>query len=160
MTTYTYSPQDVTVLIAAKTIKGYSKDSLISVEPDKAYVTTKRAADGYISRQLNKTGLFKMTISLAQTSDSNDFLGIIMNTDRVLGDSIFPVLINDHSTGSVIFALNAWITKQPAIKFTSGIETREWELALAEPIIVNSGGDQESVFETFVQISAGALPNF
>ena len=69
-----------------------------------------------------------MTISLAQTSVSNDILDQLQRNDANARNSsqLFSITVKDGSGRSVYFAQEAWVSKIPNSQFGSGINMREW----------------------------------
>lgn len=161
MAVYSYSALDVSIVVGSFNITGFASDSFVEIKQAGNYTKTRITADGYISRTLRRVDYFEVDITLAQSSDSNAVLSQILNLDRTTGDLIVPVFIKDHSTGTSIMSLNAWIEKLPDTRYASGLETRKWTLCLASPNLdyMGGGGDQ-GAFSSFISKAAAFIPNF
>jgi ribonuclease HI len=82
--------------------------------------------EGTRAKSNNKSG--KVTITLAQSSDSNAILSGIAALDELSNNGIVPLLIKDNSGLSLYAAETAWIVKQPDSEFGREIGSREWIL--------------------------------
>ncbi|MEM3318264.1 MAG: phage protein, partial [Thermoplasmatales archaeon] len=72
-----------------------------------------------------------LTITLAQTSPSNDVLSGIFNLDKLSNQGIVPILIKDMSGNTVIFSATGWIQSFPDMSFGNEINDRSWIFDLA-----------------------------
>lgn len=128
-----YSPEDVIIVIAGlHTITGFAADSIVRIEKVTKTFTASESSDGQVSRTLRASRLYMVTLTLAQSSESNEVLSWAHNADRITsGRAKFPLLIRDKSGSSVMFSSEAWVTGVPTSQFSTSIETREWEIACA-----------------------------
>ena len=73
-----------------------------------------------------------MTITLAQTSPSNDVLDALALLDENTSTGIVPALVKDNSGRSIHFSALAWIRRVPTSEFGKEISNREWVIDLAD----------------------------
>ena len=128
----TYDPGQVQVLVGGNIISGYADGTFVVVERDEDAYIKHSGTDGDVSRAKtnNKTGT--MTLTLAQTSFSNDILDGIRILDELSNDGVVPVMIKDGSGRTLLFAAEAWVRKMPSSEYGNEITDREWVLDLAK----------------------------
>lgn len=156
---YSYAAEDVHVVIGGMTIEGYNDGSFVTIETPEEIFKTKRTSSGKVVRTRIKNNIYKLTLSLHQTSESNDTLWRLLTLDKKLGDAIFPIFIKDSGSATSILAAQAWICNLPTITYSDGMEVREWELEFtSESISVSGGTDGESFLESAIKLfSSGIL---
>ncbi len=67
-----------------------------------------------------------ITITLAQTSPSNDVLSGFMLLDETKGAGVVPIICKDNSGRSTFFAATGWVQQPPEVEFGKEITEREW----------------------------------
>ena len=83
-----------------------------------------------------------MTLTLKQSSPSNDVLSGFMAIDEASNAGVFPILVKDLSGNSIYFAGQAWVTQYANSTFGKDISDRQWTLSLAEAdIFVGSNSE-------------------
>lgn len=122
----TYDPAMVSISMGGVPISGYAEDSFISVERDEDAFELSVGAngEGTRSKSNNKSGTITMT--LAQSSDSNVILSGFAQADELANSGVFPVLIKDNSGKSLHFAATAWIQKIAPAEYAAASGEREW----------------------------------
>lgn len=155
----TYSPEDVTVVIAGFIhITGFASDTFLNIQKYSDTFTERESSDGVTYRLHKKSDLYKVTLTLAQTSDSNQVLTYIHKVDEVSKAGKFPLIIKDHSGSSLFFASQCWIRSIPDSDFSTEINTREWELSCyGGQFNVAGNYGQSEVYEDVLRIGAGIL---
>ena len=134
----TLSPIDVTVVISQSgfthVVSGYAEDSNIMVERGSDNFEKHVGVDNKTSRiyKADKSGM--ITLSLAQTSVSNDVLDLLQRNDAAARNSsgLFSITVKDASGRSVYHSLEAWVGKVPNSAFGSSMQMREWVIQAAE----------------------------
>ena len=134
----TLSPIDVTVVISqagfTHVVSGYMEDSNITVERGSDSYEKHTGIDNKTSRiyKADKSGM--ITLSLAQTSVSNDVLDLLQRNDAAARNSsgLFSITVKDASGRSVYHSLEAWVGVVPNSTFGSGMQGREWQIQAAE----------------------------
>lgn len=153
MAVSTYSPSDVSVIYGLKHITGFTDGSFISIKRETPLFSHSRAMDGTLALAMQKYSTYTVTLTLAQTSDSNQFLhslqklmmksltkvdsrspfsglsslsGIKTTVSNVI--SKLPFIIRDGSGNSVFFANDVWLSEEPDVTYSAGMEARTWTI--------------------------------
>lgn len=134
MAVKTYSPKDVSVIVAGTIISGFAEDTFVSIERDSDAFTKVVGADGEVSRTASADLSGTITITLLATSASNDILSALAIADQLTLSGEFPVLIKDEFGNSIHTAPSAWIMKQAAKEYGAEIGETEWVLQCSELI--------------------------
>lgn len=124
----TYSPKKVQVIVANQIMTGFAEDSLVEVEKAENDFDKEIGADGEVARTQSADESGSVTISLMQTSASNDILNSLRDTDKASGASPYPVMVKDGSGRTIINMNEAWIKKVPNSKFGKRSGDRVWIL--------------------------------
>ncbi len=139
MTVETYSPKRVELIVAGVPMRGYADGTFINVERSSDAFATNVGADGEVSRthSADKTG--KITLTLQQTSDSNDFLSGLVNVDEITLLGQFPILLKDTNGRTLVESPCAWVDKVANSEFSNELTDREWVISLSEMIAFVGG---------------------
>lgn len=132
----TFAPNDVNVVITqsssgiAHIVSGYSEDSIVNIERNAETFTMYTGADNSSTRIYNANKSATVTLSLAQTSASNDILSLLYNNDAASRNSsgLFSLQISDSSGRSRFFSDDAYIGVVPNAAFANTMQTRDWVL--------------------------------
>lgn len=156
----TYSPEFTDLIISndlvTHIVTNYAEGTFINIEPVSERFVPVYGAKGEAYRAHNPVKAFNLTVTLSQTSHSNDVLATLLNLDRESLDGTFTLTFKD-SSGTTIFTENsAYIGTEPSQSFAGGggIESREWTIHLPNPSY-NIGGNGK--FATEVQANIEAL---
>lgn len=155
-----YSPERVNVVLALMhTVSGFVDGSFITIEKDSPTFTVRESADGVVSRTMNSSMLYTVRLTLAQYAESNEVLSWMHNADLITkGRAKFPMTIKDASGGSTMFAAEAWISTVPTTSFSTGVETREWEIKCATSVNFVAGNyNEDGVLADFMKLGAGMV---
>ena len=93
----TYNPKDVVVILGTEVISGFSEDDMITIKPVGDGITGYYGADGEVARSIDANNSLEVTITLAQTSDSNNTLMNLHLLDKETGGGLAPLSIKDLS---------------------------------------------------------------
>lgn len=128
MAVNTYSPDEVSLIVAGINLSGFGPDTFIVVEREVDTFSKSVGAGGEVARRksANKSGT--ITVTLLQTSDDNTTLSGLALTDEISLSGTFPVIVKDSSGTTVCAAENCWISAYPSVEFAEEIGTREWVL--------------------------------
>jgi hypothetical protein len=132
MAVKTYDPKKVVVSVGGVPISGYADGTFVNISRQNDAFTSVAGADGEVSRAKSNDKRGEMTLTLLQTSLSNDVLSGIAQLDEKSNLGVVPVIVKDISGLSTYFAGSAWIKKMPDSGFGKEIENREWVFELAE----------------------------
>lgn len=127
----TFDPKQVQMIIGGNQIAGFADGEFINVERDENTFSKVVGADGEVSRAKsnNRSGI--LTLTLLQTSASNDILSAIMIADELTNSGIIPIYIKDSLGTSTLFSGEGWVQKPPAFTADKEIGNREWVIDLA-----------------------------
>lgn len=131
MSVFTYAADKVRVVVGGFPLTGFSDGTFITVERDEQAYNKVTGADGVTSRARTGNRAGSITISLQQTSPSNDVLSGFMIADEASDLGVVPVLIKDTSGRTIHATSAAWVRQKPSETFSKNIENREWILDCA-----------------------------
>ena len=139
-TVRTYSPDRVIVLVNGVPLRGFGEDTFVEITPDADLSTKQVGADGEVARSISTNKCCEVTVTLQQTSPSNDFLSTLIEVDALSGGVLFPLTIQDLR-GRTMFAVSqAWISKRPTLTFGREVTNREWSISTGGPSVWIAGG--------------------
>jgi len=121
-----YQPSNVTVVYAGLILTGYDDGTFVSIERNNDMWTLKTGADGYGTRAKSSDKSGRVTLTLLQSSPSNDALSAIALADELSGAGVNPLLVRDGGGRTVASALSAWIVKIPQVEFAKEVGNRAW----------------------------------
>lgn len=125
----TYDAKRINIIIGSHIVKGYAEDTFISIEPDGDGTQAQAGADGEVARSLSNNPLHTVTLTLQQTSDTNDYLSDLLKRDRASGGGgVVPLQIIDLRGTSLFAASQAWVVNWPTVENGSDVGEREWAL--------------------------------
>ena len=140
-TAKTYDPKLVILTVNGVPITGYPDGTFISVEPSGDRFTKIVGADGEVARSKSNDYSHTITITLLQTSLSNDFLSSLFNLDRLSNAGKCAIQIKDLLGTSLLFWQSAWIQAEPGVEYAKEIGERAWTFATGNIDIQNIGGN-------------------
>lgn len=132
----TFAPNDVNVVITQRSsgiahiVSGYSEDSIVNIERVAETFTMYTGADNTSTRIYNANKSATVTLSLQQTSASNDILSLLYSNDSASRNSsgLFSLQISDASGRSRYFSDDAYVGVVPNSAFGNSMQTRDWVL--------------------------------
>lgn len=128
----TFSPNEVTVVITQQStglshiVGGFAEDSIVSIDRNADTFALYTGADDTNTRIYNANTSGTMTISLQQTSASNDILTAIYENDRGSRNGLFSIVVKDNSGRSNYFSEEAYIGVVPSAAIANSMQTRDW----------------------------------
>ena len=129
----TYDPKSISIVIGANIVTGYAEDTFVSIEATGDGTQSQSGADGEVARSLSHNRLNRLTLTLQQTSMSNDFLSDLLNLDRASGGGgVVPLQVRDLRGATIFAASQAWVVKRPTMEFGGELSDREWEIDCVE----------------------------
>lgn len=141
MTVKTYDPAKVDVIFGTDILSGFGPDTKISVAYEEDSWVTTIGVNGEGTRSKSNNRSATITVTLMQSSDSNQFLSAIAEIDRLTNGGALPLTIRDSSSqGTFHFAESAWIQKVPDAEYGIEIGTREWVFA-TDVLVSNLAGN-------------------
>lgn len=128
----TYDPKEVHVIIGGTPISGFADGTFVQISFDEQQWNKVTGADGLTSRSKSNNFGGQVTITLLQTSNSNDVLSAIWNRDRRSNDGVVTLLVKDALGRTTWSAAQAWIQKMVDQDFSKETEEREWVFDCAD----------------------------
>lgn len=133
----TYDPKKVAVIVGGVPISGFADGTMIKVSRASDSFSKKTGVDGIVTRAHKHDRSGEITISLNQSSPSNDYLSAIAKLDEESNAGVMPVLVKDAlpaagSLGSTFVGAKAWIRKIPDSEYGDDSTNREWVLDVDE----------------------------
>jgi hypothetical protein len=126
MTVKTYDPAQVLCIVAGVEIKGYADGTFITCGRDNPAWTNGSGASGEGWRAKSNDKIGTCTLTLLQTSESNDLLSALANLDELSGNGVGAFLLKDNSGNTLYSAETCWIEKQADSEFARDVTNREW----------------------------------
>lgn len=125
---FTYDPKQVSCIVGGKILSGFADGTFIVVERNEQAFNLKVGVDGEGTRAKSNNKSGKITITLMQSSASNDDLSAIAAADELSNAGVVPFYMKDNSGRSVCTALSSWIQKYANSEFAKETTTRQWVL--------------------------------
>jgi hypothetical protein len=137
-----YDPKDVTVIFGPTgQITGYADGTFVTIEKNEEAFALQVGTDGEGTRSKSNNQSGRITISLMQSSASNDILSTIHTADLEVGTGVFPLLVKDLQGNSIFEASQAWITSFPSSEYGREAAAREWVIETDQLIMFPGGND-------------------
>lgn len=137
-TVNTYSAKDVSLSFGGYQIAGWDSISITRASP--SFVTVK-GIRGKHTRVPSGDTSATITVSVLQTSPSNDVLSEVHRLDIENGTGRLDVMLKDSSGKSVFSSDEAYITSYPETTFSGGFEYRSWTIYCQTTKSYNVGGN-------------------
>ena len=131
MPVHTFDPATVIVSIGGTPMSGLADGTFVMVSRDEDIFSKVSGADGEVSRAKSNNRSGSLTLTLMQTSMSNDVLSAIAVLDEISNTGIVPVFVKEIGTSTILMAGEGWVKKMPDVSYSKEIENREWVLDLA-----------------------------
>jgi len=141
MSTKYYDADQVTVSIAGIPLKGYAEDEFLSITPEADSFDDVVGVDGEVTRNKNRDERATCTVTLMQSSESNDLLSALYNTDRNAsnGAGVGAFLVRDRNGRALYTATACWIKRAPDVKFGRQAKDRAWVIRIANLVRFDGG---------------------
>ena len=121
-----YDPKGISVIFGGKILHGFSDSEFIKAERNEQSFTLKVGVDGEGTRSKNNNLSGKITITLMQSSLSNDDLSTFQQLDEQSGAGALPFLMSDANGTTLVSALTAWVQKPADDTEAKEVSTRVW----------------------------------
>jgi hypothetical protein len=123
-------------------MSGFSDGTFLEVDRNEPTWNTVVGADGLVTRGKTNNFTGTVTLTLKQSSPSNDILSGLMAIDEATNRGVFPILIKDLSGDSIYFGGRCWVTQYANSTFGKDISDRQWTLMMDEAdIFVGSNSE-------------------
>lgn len=154
----TYSPKDVIVSIAGlHTVTGYASGTFVQITKEMKPFEKVRAMDGEISRIYSHDDVYKVKLSLMQSSGSHNILSMFYNIDTATRMGKFPIIIKDSKGQTNFAAGTAWVEQIPDVTFSETLEVWTWTLGCSDVIFMIGGNQETSIVEDSLLVGTAAF---
>lgn len=134
-----YDPARVVVTFKGIPIRGYMDGTFVSVERDEDSFEKAVGAAGDVTRVRNRNRAGRATLTLQQSSPTNDQLSATVLLDEQTGLGYGPLMIKDLNGTTLASAAIAWLVRPASVSFADGAEGREWMIDCAELTLAVGG---------------------
>lgn len=153
-----YSPEDVTVIIAGTyQVTGFASGTFVSISKTTPIFSERVSADGVAARRHTGNDLYRISLTLHQSSDSNQALTYMSRIDDLTRMGKFPMIIKDQLGTSLFFGSQCWIENVPDLDFSEDITEREWVIVAHGVMNVGGNDDPSSTTQDIFNIGSGLL---
>lgn len=132
MSVKTYDPKQVIVIVGGVPMSGFADGTFITAERSNDSFSKVTGSDGFTSRAKSNDRSGSFTITLAQTSPSNDILQSFALADELTNAGVVPILVKDIGGRTTFISAFGWVKKPPAAEFGKEIANREWVMDTAD----------------------------
>ena len=101
MAVRTYDPQQVVITVDGTAIGGYADGTFISIEREEESFSKVVGADGAAARSKATNRSARITLTLMQTSPSNEFLSMLLARDERNNSGVFAVIVKDKDGNTI-----------------------------------------------------------
>lgn len=122
----TYDPKQVCFIVGSAIMAGYTDGTFIHVERNEDMWATKIGCDGVGTRAKSNNKSAKITLTLHQSSASNDVLSALAAADELANTGVVPYLLRDASGRTLSSSLSCWVTKYAPVDFGKEVTDRAW----------------------------------
>jgi Protein of unknown function (DUF3277) len=121
----TYDPRMVALIIDGVQITGFAEEKMIAVKTH-GDINKVVGADGEVARSMSANRTVDVTISLLETSQTNDFLSNLHELDINTGNGMVTFLLKDLNGTTLISAKQCWVKKYPEKDYTAKVKEIDW----------------------------------
>lgn len=135
MSVKTYDPGKVVVTAFGRTIQGFADGTFVKVSRATENFTKQVGINGEVTRSYSRDKSGEITLTLMQTSDSNDILSAAAAADEAspgTGAGIGTFQLKDLNGRTLLHADEVWVRKPADVENAKESGQREWVLDAAK----------------------------
>lgn len=161
MSLYTYSPEDVTILLLGfLPVEGYIDGTFVSIRKDDPPTTTGVSADGNVARVYRVNDVYTIRLVLSSVSPINDVLTKLWQIDELTKTGKFPILVKDQLGSSLFFSATSWVEETPSLYYSDRITEREWVIKSTDAVInIGSNSSESGLMQDLINSITSAAPS-
>lgn len=125
MSLFTFDPKELSIIAGPYILRGFA-DTMVTVARTNPAYEMVVGADGEATRVKSNDRSGTITVTLQQSSPSNDELSTLALLDEAGNAGLFPLLIKDNLGTTLCAADTCFIEKFPDAAFAKTTQTREW----------------------------------
>lgn len=122
----TYDLKSIILIVSGVPISGFGESDAMSWEAAEDSWEMVIGADGEATRSKINNTSGSLTITLSQTSRSNDILDVQRKLDEVINLGRFPVMVKDLNGTTLLVGADCWVKRRPNLTFGKRAQDREW----------------------------------
>jgi hypothetical protein len=126
MSSKVYDPHQLSVVFGVTPINGFAEDTMISIDVEEPQYNATTDVHGNVTRFRVNKNMAKITITLTQSSPSNDVLSSFVEADRINNSGTFPVMIKDPNGTTLFSSTSSYVEQVPSVEFGNDNKNREW----------------------------------
>jgi len=111
-------------------VSGLASGTFVDITFDAPFYVSSQGTDGEVCRVLRNKTMATITLTLMQSSATNDLLSAALEADRA-GNIQEPLVIKDLNGTTVAIATQCWIEQKPKVTFGDETQNREWTIKAA-----------------------------
>lgn len=136
-----YDFDQVTVGVGNIIVDGFAEGDGVMIEPDAAVFVKVTGADGKTTRTKTLNKGAKVTITLAQSSLTNDKFSALITADAEApnGAGVVPLYIRDKSGRGLWTAAQCWLSELPSVDLKNEVTSRVWVIECAKLVRFDGG---------------------
>jgi hypothetical protein len=128
----TFDPAEVVITIGGVPMSGYADGTFALLTRSVDAYSMVTGADGLTTRVKSNNRSGTLTLTLTQTSPSNDALSGFALLDELSNGGVVPIQVKDLSGTTVLFSATGWVRKIPDVEYSNILSNREWIFDLAD----------------------------
>lgn len=132
MSVRTYDPKQVVITVGGVPMSGFADGTFLEVQREDDAYTKVVGADGYTTRTRSNNRSGSITLTLKQSSPSNDVLSGFAILDEATNTAVLPIFIKDLSGNSTFFSAQGWVKKFANSTYGKDLDNREWTIDCAD----------------------------
>lgn len=125
----TYDPKKVIATFGGSEIIGFAEGTFITVERAEDSFSVQTGSDGETLRVRNRNRAGTITLTLMQSSPSNDILSAAWILDENAGKGVAPFGLAEKGGTTSVVAPNTWVQKPATVEYGKEASSREWVLS-------------------------------
>src|SRR5690606_20540576 len=119
MNFWTYSPEDVQILIAGvHPLEGLAQGTFVEISKDVQPMVSSRSVDGMVVRKHTTDNTLTVNLTIHRSSPSNDLLTKLWQIDEITQMMKFPLLIKDSTGTGFFFSTTSWVENIPNMTYS------------------------------------------
>jgi hypothetical protein len=131
-----YDPKKIVITLGGTPITGYADGTFANFERTNDTFSMTTGADNLTTRTKRNDKSGSLTITLQQTSLSNDILTTFAILDETANQGIFSMQIKDTLGTTLVSAKSAWVRKYAPIERGNELSNTEWIIDCADTTVV------------------------
>lgn len=138
---HTYDPRQLTITVGGFLLSGFADDEVLRVARDDDLFFKRVGVAGEVARVMNLNQAGSISVSLMQSSPSNDDLSVLASLDQATSGlaGAVPILVRDKSGRSVFVSATGWVKRFPDSVYSRDPSVREWTLDCSTLLIFVGG---------------------